>query len=183
MSEFIAGHADLLDDEGRQCFVWHEFLPARKILTRIGKVAVQVSRVRDRGLNADGSKVRFSSFLVPPYLRKAKSVKELLPWLYLKGTSTGDFSKALASLVGPDADELSSSTIARLKSSWWDEYEAWRRRDLSGKRHVYIWADGVYFKPRLDDDRQCMLAIIGADECEKKNILGIMDEFRKNVDS
>jgi len=87
--------------------------------------------VRDRGANADGSKVRFNSSLVPPYLRKTKSVEELLPWLYLKGISTGDFSEALASLVGPDADGLSASTITRLKSTWWDEYEAWRKRDLT----------------------------------------------------
>jgi transposase-like protein len=140
VSKFMAGHADLLDDEGRQRLVRHGFLPEREILTGIGKIAVQVPQVRDRGLNANGTKVRFSSSLVPPYLRKAKSVEELLSWLYLKGISTGDFSEALALLVGPDADGLSSSTITRLKSTWWDEYEAWRKRDLSGKRYVYIWA-------------------------------------------
>ena len=183
VSEFIASHANLLDDEGRQRLVRHGFLPEREVLTGVGKVAVQVPRVRDRGANADGSKVRFSSSLVPPYLRKAKFVEELLPWLYLKGISTGDFSEALASLVGPDADGLSSSTITRLKSTWWDEYEAWRKRDLSGKRYVYIWADGVYFNPRLDDDRQCMLVIIGADEYGDKDVLGIMDGFRENADS
>ena len=200
VTEFMKGHAHLLDDEGRQRLVRHGFLPEREIMTGIGKVAVEVPRVRDRGANADGSKVRFNSSLVPPYLRKAKSVEELLPWLYLKGISTGDFSEALASLVGPDADGLSASTITRLervapdwiqvftdrteaafaianafgpgsefnlarhalKATWWNEYEAWRKRDLTGKRYVYIWADGVYFNPRLDDDRQCMLVIIGA---------------------
>jgi putative transposase len=110
-------------------------------------------------------------------------VEELLPWLYLKGISTGDFSEARASLVGPDADGLSASTITRLKATWWDEYEAWRKRDLSGKRSVYIWADGVYFNPRVDDDRQCMLVIIGADEYGDKDVLGIMDGFRENPDS
>ena len=128
-------------------------------MTGIGKVAVQVPRLRDRGASADNAKIRFSSSLVPPYLRKAKSVEELLPWLYLKGISTGDFSEALASLVRPDAGGLSASTITLLKSTWWDEYEAWRKRDLTGKRYVYICADGVYFNPRLDDDRQCMLVI------------------------
>ncbi len=107
-------------------------------MTGIGKVAVQVPRVRDRWTNADGSKVRFNSSLVPPYLRKSKSVEELLPWLYLKGISTGDFSEARASLVGPDADGVPASTITRLKATWWGEYEAWRKRDLSGKRYVYI---------------------------------------------
>ena len=154
VSEFITLHADLLDDEDRQRLVRHGFLPEREVLTGIGNVAVQVPRVRDRGANADGSKLRFTSSLVPPYLRKAKSVEDLLPWLYLKGISTGDFSEALASLLGPDADGVSASTITRLKATWWDEYEVWRKRDLSGKRYVYIWADGVYFNPRLDDDRQ-----------------------------
>ena len=178
----MAGHVHLLDDEGRQRLVRHGFLPEREVITGIGKVAVQVPRVRDRGANPDGSKVRFNSSLVPPYLRKSKSVEELLPWLYLKGISTGDFSEALASLVGPDADGLSASTITRLKATWWDEYEAWRKRNLSGKRYVYIWADGVYLKPCLVDDRQCMLVIIGADEYGDKDVLGMMDGFCENAD-
>ncbi len=144
---------------------------------------MQVPRVRDRGVNEDGSKIKFRSALVPPYLRKAKSVEELLPWLYLKGISTGDFSEALAALLGPDAEGLSSSTITRLKAAWWDEYEAWRKRELKEKRYVYIWADGVYFTPRMDGDRQCMLVIIGADEYGEKDVLAIMDGFRENADS
>ena len=180
---FIAEYAHLLDDEGRQRLVRHGFLPEREVMTGIGTVPVQVPRVRDRGVNEDGSKIRFRSSLVPPYLRKAKSVEELLPWLYLKGISTGDFSEALSALLGPDAEGLSASTITRLKASWWDEYENWRKRDLTGKRYVYIWADGVYFTPRLDGDRQCMLVIIGADEYGEKDVLGIMDGFRENADS
>jgi len=148
VAAFIAEHATLLDDAGRQRLVRHGFLPEREIMTGIGTVPVQVPRVRDRGANEDGSKIRFRSSLVPPYLRKAKSVEELLPWLYLKGISTGDFSEALAALLGPDAEGLSASTITRLKATWWGEYETWRKRDLSGKRYVYIWADGVYFTPR-----------------------------------
>lgn len=180
---FIAEYAHLLDDEGRQRLVRHGFLPEREVMTGIGTVPVQMPRVRDRGVNEDGSKIRFRSSLVPPYLRKAKSVEELLPWLYLKGISTGDFSEALSALLGPDAEGLSASTITRLKASWWDEYENWRKRDLTGKRYVYIWADGVYFTPRLDGDRQCMLVIIGADEYGEKDVLGIMDGFRENADS
>ncbi len=180
---FMAVHAQLLDKEGRQRLVRHGFLPEREVMTGIGTVPVQVPRVRDRGANIDGSKIRFRSSLVPPYLRKAKSVEELLPWLYLKGISTGDFSEALAALLGPDAEGLSASTITRLKATWWDEYEAWRKRDLSGKRYVYIWADGVCFTPRLDGDRQCMLVIIGADEYGEKDVLSIMDGFRENADS
>ena len=183
VSGFIAEHAHLLDEDGRQRLVRHGFLPEREVMTGIGKVPVQVPRVRDRGTNEDGSKIKFHSSLVPPYLRKAKSVEELLPWLYLKGISTGDFGEALAALLGPDAEGLSASTITRLKASWWEEYETWRKRDLSGKRYVYIWADGVYFTPRLDGDRQCMLVIIGADAYGEKDVLAIMDGFRENADS
>jgi transposase-like protein len=183
VSGFMAVHAHLLDEDGRQRLVRHGFLPEREVMTGIGTVPVQVPRIRDRGANEDGSKIRFRSSLVPPYLRKAKSVEELLPWLYLKGISTGDFSEALAALLGPDAEGLSASTITRLKATWWDEYEACRKRDLSGKRYVYIWADGVYFTPRLDGDRQCMLVIIGTDEYGEKDVLGIMDGFRENADS
>jgi putative transposase len=183
VSTFIVEHAHLLDEEGRQRLVRHGFLPEREVMTGIGTVSVQVPRVRDRGSNADGSKIKFRSALVPPYLRKSKSVEELLPWLYLKGISTGDFSEALAALLGPDAEGLSSSTITRLKATWWAEYETWRKRDLKGKRYVYIWADGVYFTPRLDGDRQCMLVIIGTDEYGEKDVLAITDGFRENADS
>jgi len=123
VSDFIASHAHLLDNEGRQRLVRHGFLPEREVVTGIGKVTVQVSRVRDRGAIEDGSKIRFASSLIPPYLRKSKSVEELLPWLYLKGISTGDFSEALAALLGPEAGGLSASTITRLKAIWWEEYE------------------------------------------------------------
>lgn len=183
VAEFIATHEHLLDENGRQRLVRHGFLPEREVMTGIGKVAVEVPRVRDRGAVDDTSRIRFTSSLVPPYLRKAKSVEELLPWLYLKGISTGDFSEALGALLGPDAEGLSASTITRLKATWWEEYETWRKRDLTGKRYVYIWADGIYFNPRLDDDRQCMLVIIGADEYGDKDVLGIMDGFRENADS
>lgn len=183
VAEFLAAHADVLDDEGRQRLVRHGSLPVREVMTGIGKVAVQVPRVRDRGADKDGSRIRFRSSLIPPYLRKSKSVEELLPWLYLKGISTGDFSEALGALLGPDAEGLSSSTITRLKAAWWDDFVQWRKRDLTTKRYVYFWADGIYFTPRLDDDRQCMLVIIGADEYGDKDVLGIMDGFRENADS
>ena len=183
VSTFIAEHAQFLDEDGRQRLVRHGFLPERDVMTGIGAVPVQVPRVRDRGSNSDGSRIRFRSALVPPYLRKAKSVEDLLPWLYLKGISTWDFSEALAALLGPDAEGLSSSTITRLKAVWWEEYETWRKRDLKTRRYVYIWADGVYFTPRLDGDRQCMLVIIGADEYGEKDVLGIADGFRENADS
>lgn len=183
VSAFIAEHAHLLDEEGRQRLVRHGFLPEREMMTGIGKVPVQVPRVRDRGSNTDGSKIWFRSSLVPPYPREAKSVEELLPWLYLKGISTGDFSEALAALLGPDAEGLSSSTITRLKATWLEDYETWRKRDLKNKRYVYIWADGFYFTPRLDSDRQCMLVLTGADDYGEKDVRAIAVRFRENADS
>jgi putative transposase len=124
-----------------------------------------------------------SSTILPPYLRWAKSIEELLPWLYLKGISTGDFSEALTALLGPDASGLLATTITRLKADWWDDYELWSKRDLSARRSVYFWADGVYFSPRLDEDRQCMLVIIGADEWGNKDIPGLIDDFRESTQS
>lgn len=181
VSEFLTAHACLTDEAGRQRLVRHGHLPTRDVLTGIGSVPVKVPRVRDRG---DGpEKIRFVSKLLPPYLRKAKSVEELIPWLYLKGISTGDFQEAMAALLGPDAGGLSSSTISRLKADWWADYERWSRRDLSARRYVYFWADGVYFKPRFDQDRQCMLVIVGADEWGNKDILGLVDGYRESAQS
>ena len=117
VSAFIGEHAHLLNEEGQQRLVRHGFLPERKLMTGIGEAPVQVRCVRDRGSNEDGSKIKFRLSLVPPYLRKAKSVEDLLPCLYLKGISTGDFGEALAALLGPDAERLSPSTITRLKAN------------------------------------------------------------------
>ena len=179
--DLMAKHAHLRDATGRQRVVRHGYLPEREVMTGIGPVPVKVPRVRDRGTGVE--KIRFTSSLLPPYLRRAKSVEELLPWLYLKGISTGDFGEALAALLGPDAGGLTSSTISRLKADWWAEYERWKRRDLSAKRYVYFWGDGVYFKPRMDTDKQCMLVIIGADEWGNKDILGLVDGFRESSQS
>ncbi|PIL22209.1 hypothetical protein P775_00350 [Puniceibacterium antarcticum] len=106
-----------------------------------------------------------------------------MPWLYLKGIFTGDFSEALAALLGADAPGLSATTITRLKADWWDDYNRWSKRDLSARRYVYFWADGVYFTPRMDEDRQCMLVIIGADEWGNKDVLGLIDGFRESTQS
>ena len=145
VAEFLREYTALTDDAGRQRLVRHGHLPEREVLTGIGRVSVKVPRVRDRGTGT--AKIRFTSSLLPPYLRKAKSVEALLPWLYLKGISTGDFGEALGALLGANAEGLSSSTISRLKAGWWKDYERWRKRDLSARRYVYLWADGVYFKP------------------------------------
>ena len=159
---FLAAHADQTDGAGRCRLVRHGHLPEREVQTGIGAVPVKVPRVRDRA--PEGGRLKFTSTILPPYLRRAKSIEELLPWLYLKGIATGDFSEALAALLGPDAPGLSATTITRLKADWWEDYEHWSKRDLSAKAYVYFWADDVYFTPRMDEDRQCMLVIIGADE-------------------
>ncbi|HDZ81322.1 MAG TPA: IS256 family transposase [Roseobacter sp.] len=168
-------------DDSRARLVRHGHLPEREVLTGIGAVPVKVPRVRDRG--GDAEKVRFTSTILPPYLRKAKSIEELLPWLYLKGISTGDMHEALAALLGPNAAGLSSTTISRLKADWWDEYDRWQRRDLSARRFVYIWADGVYSRPRMAEEKQCVLVLIGADEWGRKEIIGLADGYRESTQS
>ncbi len=180
---FVEGHADLTDEAGRRRIVRHGYLPEREIQTGIGPVSVRCPRVRDRGAGETGPRIRFTSAILPRYLRRAKSIEELLPWLYLKGISTGDFSEALAALLGPEAPGLSASTIVRLKEVWQGEMERWQRRDLSAKRYVYFWADGVYFSPRLDHDKQCMCVIIGADEMGRKELLAIADGYRESAQS
>ncbi|WP_425098683.1 IS256 family transposase [Tropicibacter sp. S64] len=167
--------------DGRARLVRHGHLPEREILTGIGPVAVRVPRVRDR--KPGEGKVTFTPSILPRYLRKAKSVEELLPWLYLKGVSTGDFGEALAALLGPDAKGLSAKTVTRLKADWWSEYEAWEKRDLGPRRFLYIWADGVYFKPRMAEEKQCVLVIVGADEYGRKELLAMTDGFRESTQS
>ena len=177
----LSAHVDDKTEDGRARLVRHGHLPEREVMTGIGPVPVKVPRVRDRGCSEE--KIRFTSSILPPYLRKAKSIEELLPWLYLKGISTGDFQEALAALLGPNAAGLSSTTISRLKADWWDEYERWQRRDLSARRFVYVWADGVYFRPRMAEEKQCVLVLIGADEWGRKEVLGITDGYRESTQS
>ncbi len=179
----IAAHADLTDAGGRRRIVRHGYLPERDVQTGIGAVRVKVPRVRDRAPEVPGGRIGFTSSILPPYLRRSRSVEELLPWLYLKGISTGDFSQALAALLGPDAPGLAASTISRLKAVWWDEYQAWQGRDLSARRYVYFWADGVYFSPRLDHDKQCVLVVIAADALGNKDIVGLIDGYRESAQS
>ncbi len=183
VSAFVEAHADLVDEAGRRRVVRHGYLPAREIQTGIGPVAVRQPRVRDRGDDEAGGKIRFTSSILPPYLRRTKSIEELLPWLYLKGISTGEFGEALAALLGRDAPGLSASTIARLKEIWQGELERWQARDLSAKRYVYIWADGVYFRPRLEHDKQCVLVVIGADDHGRKDLVALQDGYRESEQS
>ncbi len=179
----IAAHADLSDAQGRRRVVRHGHLPEREIQTGIGAVGVKAPRVRDRDPGGPGGRIGFTSSILPRYLRRAKSIEELLPWLYLKGISSGDFGEALVALLGPDAPGLTASTIGRLKAAWWEQYVAWQKRDLSAKRYVYFWADGVYFSPRMEHDKQCILVIIAADEAGHKDIVGIVDGYRESTQS
>jgi len=160
-------YSEFRNGQGHLQVVRNGYLPEREIQTGIGPVKVKVPKIRDKS----GQGIKFNSALLPPYLRKTRSVEEVLPWLYLKGISTGDFQEALQALLGSEAKGLSPSTISRLKRTWEEEHKTWSRRNLKNKRYVYIWADGVYFNIRSDDARQCILVIIGVTEQGRKNSL------------
>ena len=177
--ELLGQYADSKDEQGRQMIVRNGYLPAREIQTGIGAVKVKVPKVRDRS----GSGICFHSNLLPPYLRRTKSMEELLPWLYLKGLSTGDFQEALAALLGKDAKGLSAGTISRLKDGWRADLAKWQQQRLDKKRYVYFWADGVYFNIRGDEARQCILVIVGVDEHGHKEFVAIEDGYRESEQS
>jgi transposase-like protein len=182
VADFLHRHCDLKTDAGRRRVVRHGHLPEREILTGIGPVGVRQPRIRDREAAAD-ERIRFHPTILPPYARRTKSLEVLIPILYLKGISTGDFEGALAALVGKDAPGLSASTIARLKEAWTDEHERWQKRDLSMKRYVYFWADGIHLEARLEDQAQCILVIIGATPEGKKELIGFTDGMRESAQS
>ena len=178
LNHLLKQHEDKKLDDGRQAVVRNGYLPARTLQTGIGDVDIQVPKIRDR----TQSGIKFNSSLLPPYLKRTKSIEELLPWLYLKGISTGDYSEALASLLGENAKGLSANTISRLKSDWISEHALWCKRDLSDKRYVYIWADGIYSHVRMDD-RLCLLVIIGVTEHGDKELISVEDGFRESTAS
>ena len=180
MAEFLAKHVDLKTATGLRRVVRHGHLPEREVMTGIGPVGVRQPRVRDRGAADDAGRIRFTPAILPSYARRSRSLEVLIPILYLKGISTGDFEEALAALLGKDAPGLSASTIARLKEVWLDEHEHWRKRDLSAKRYV-LWADGIYLQARLEDTKQCILVIIGATPEGKKELLGFTDGARESA--
>jgi putative transposase len=182
VAEFLAKHIDLKTASGLSRVVRHGHLPEREMMTGIGPVSVRQPRVRDRGVAAENAeRIRFTPAILPPYARRSRSLEVLIPILYLKGISTGDFEGALAALLGKDAPGLSASTIARLKEAWLDEHEHWRKRDLSAKRYVYVWADGIYLQARLEDAKQCILVIIGATPEGRKELLGFTDGARESA--
>lgn len=175
---FVHQYKDLTDELGRQRIVRNGHLPEREIQTGIGPVSVKAPRARDRH-HETSKRLRFSSSILPPYLRKTKSMEQLIPWLYLKGISTGDFTNALAALVGNDAPGLSAPTISRLKTVWQQDLKAWQNRDLSDKHYVYFWIDGIYCNVRMDD-KQCLLVIIGATKDGRKELVAINGGFRES---
>ena len=180
VAAYIEAHQHEVGEDGRRLVVRNGHARERTIVSGVGQLKIQAPRVDDRRVDEHGRCFRFTSQILPPYLRRTKSVEELIPWLYLKGISTGDFSEALEALLGPDAPGLSATTVVRLKEVWRREYETWSKRDLSGKRFVYIWADGIYSNVRLDDERQCLLVVMGALEDGRKQLLAVHDGFRES---
>jgi len=179
---FLGSNADLVLADGRQRVVRHGHDPVRAIQTGIGSVDVEKPKARDRGAAAD-DRIRFTSTILPKWARRTKSLDALLPVLYLRGVSAGDFQEALAALLGKDAPNLSPAVIARLKSEWEDEYRRWQDRDLSARRYVYVWADGVYLQARMEPQAECMLVLIGATPEGVKELIGFQTGMRESAQS
>lgn len=171
-----------VDQSGRRLVVRNGHMPSRDVITGAGNLEIKQPRVRDKSSDSE-HRIKFASSILPPYLRRSKAINELIPWLYLKGISTGDFSDALRSLTGCEADTVSASTVVRLKESWSDDFEKWNKRDLSSTRFVYIWADGIHVNVRLEDQenqRQCILVLMGATEDGEKELIAVQDGFRES---
>jgi transposase-like protein len=182
---FLAEHADKTDESSRKSVVRNGYLPARTIMTGAGPLEIEQPRVRDRSPRAD-ERVVFGSAILPPYLRKSRSIEELIPWLYLKGVSTGDYSEALQALIGKDATGFSPNVVVRLKDKWGQEYEEWSRRDLSNEEYVYIWADGIHVNVRLENEgnqKQCLLVLMGATADGRKELIAVIDGVRESKQS
>lgn len=181
VADWIADHAHLTDTDGRRQVVRNGSHPEREILTGLGPITVQQPRVLDR--RSPDQRETFTPSVLPPYLRRTKNVDEAIPWLYLKGISTGGFSEALQGLFGVEAKGLSANTVTRLKAAWEEEYRAWNKRSLSGKQYVYIWVDGIHFNIRLEDGRQCILVMMGATADGRKELIAITDGYRESEQS
>src|SRR5215204_2858638 len=180
---FLAALQDLRLPDGRARLVRHGHGPERDIQTGIGPVPIARVRIRDRGATGAEDRVRFSSSILPKWARRTRSLDALLPILYLRGVSTGDFQEALAALLGKDAPNLSPSVIARLTAEWQAEYERWQGRDLSAWRYLYVWADGVYLQARMEDHAECMLVLIGATPEGRKELVGFQVGIRESAQS
>jgi transposase-like protein len=177
VAEFVEKHSGTTDEEGRRVVVRNGHLPERELVTGIGPLKIRQPRVDDRALDQDK---RFSSQILPRYLRRVPSVDNLIPILYLKGISSGDMSEALASILGPGAAGLSATNVVRLKALWEQDYQAWKARDLKLKRYVYFWVDGIHFNVRLDEERSCILVVMGANESGRKELLAVSDGYAES---
>ncbi len=178
LQRYLEEHSHI-EHGGKKAIIRNGFLPEREIQTGIGSVPVRIPKVRDRS----GQGHKFNSLVVPPYLKRTSSIDELLPWLYLKGVSTGDFQEALQSILGKQAENLSPGVISRLKARWVDDYKQWRQRSLQNKHYVYVWADGIHFNIRSEESRQCILVLIGVTDHGKKELIAIEDGYRESADS
>ena len=178
----LAAHEHLKTEDGRRRLVRHGHGPERAILTGIGPVSVRRPKVRDRG-SVGGERIRFTSAILPRFARRTRSLDAVLPTLYLRGVSSGDFQEALEALLGKDASGLSAQVIGRLKAEWEAEHERWRRRDLSARRYVYMWADGIHLQGRLEDEKQCILVLIGATPEGRKELVGFQAGVRESAQS
>jgi len=185
VDSFIDAHRHRRDESGRRLVVNNGSLPTREILTGAGAIPVQQGRVRDNSPDRN-SRVEFSPNVLPAYLKRTAAIEELIPWLYLKGISTGDFGEALQALVGEKAKGLSANVVVRLKEQWGTEYDEWMKRDLSEKQYVYVWADGIHVTVRLEDDankKQCLLVLMGATADGKKELIAVLDGYRESEQS
>ena len=180
---FVAMWKELKLPDGRDRVVRHGHGPQRDIQTGVGPVEVRRAKVRDRGDVGGEEKIRFTSSILPKWARRTKSLDALLPVLYLRGISTGDFQEALAALLGKDAPNLSPAVITRLTAEWQADYEAWQKRDLAARRYVYVWADGVYLQARMEDAAECMLVVVGATPEGKKELVGFQTGARESAQS
>jgi putative transposase len=180
---FLAAMQDLRLPDGRARLVRHGHGPEREIQTGIGPVPVARVKIRDRGASDATDRVRFSSAILPKWARRTRSLDALLPILYLRGVSTGDFQEALSALLGRDAPNLSPAVVTRLTATWADEYARWRARDLSARRYVYVWADGVYLQARMEEQAECMLVLIGATPEGRKELVGFQVGVRESAQS
>lgn len=183
VAAYVESFAGERDEHGRRLVVRNGYKPEREIETGIGRVPVRPPRVNDRRFDEEGNRCRFSSDLLPRYMRRTKSLDALIPWLYLKGVSTGDFTDALSVILGKDAPGLSATSIVRLKETWQREFEAWSTRSLEGKRYVYFWVDGIYSNVRLTDERPCILVVIGATREGRKELVAVQDGYRESEQS
>lgn len=180
---FLEAHSQEKLENGRKRVVRHGHLPERKVVTGIGAVPVKVPRARDRKGHKAEEAIRFTSQLLPPYVRRSKSVEMALPYLYLKGISSGDFTEVMPVLLGKDVGGFSADSVLRLRKVWKEELDQWQKRRLESKNYVYMWVDGIYFQARMEHEKQCMLVIIGATPEGKKELVGFIDGYRESAQS